>query len=390
MLLLLLLLLLVVHYRRCRATMPRAEALPLLSGAVDASVDVAPQRARQPPPPAAAAAAAAASAATAATAAGPTTIPNFRDVATAHPATLRPGVLYRCACPDFCSAADAALVTGTLRIGQRVDLRNRAERPMRGLHPMFRDADGRKRRCDERLNTAPGLRTHYHALPSGASDNTPLRTACAELSCGGWLQTLSCCCAETCTPRCCRSRRSRERAISQTFDVWKPVFATQRVSAQYHGICAHSQREVAQVLRTICAAAADGTGSSSAILVHCSAGKDRTGVIVAIVLAVCGVPREVTHLAVHCTPLSNCKEICPARSACPAFRRHDVLRFCCCRNDSLQAICADYALSDDIGSMWVGSGVADPEEPALALAIKERFPLLGKTTHLIFCNAILY
>ena len=67
---------------------------------------------------------------------------------------------------------------------------------------------------------------------------------------------------------------------------------------QYKGICRVSARGVGDVLRVLCSA-------EDAALLHCTAGKDRTGVVIAVALAACGVPRD--------------------------------------------AICADYALSDQIG-----------------------------------------
>lgn len=304
--------------------MPRADDQQPLLGAVDASSDV------QPSSRSASGSANGGSAASAgATASTPASIPNWRDVATAHPGLLRSGTFYRCACPDFASEADTATVTGALCIKRRVDLRNPAERPTRGRHPTFRDVDGRPRPCEERLTT-PSLRTYYIVLPSGAGDGSHKKHALETITCGGWCQTLYCIWAEICTPRCCRSRKGRERTISQTFDVWEPILAKTRCVTQYHGICNHSQPAVAEVLRTIAS-----TPEDAAILVHCSAGKDRTGVVVAVALAACGVPRD--------------------------------------------AILTDYALSDNIGEQWVAAGCADPEEPALAAAMAARpmMPMLG-------------
>lgn len=226
-------------------------------------------------------------------------VPNFRDVASAHPSIV-PGVLYRCACPDFCSDADASTIVETLRIDRRVDLRSAAERPNRGKHPMFRDADGNRRRCEERLDRAARLQTHRMTLPSAEADGSNVRNACTLVSCIGWLRTCGCLCKECCIPSCCRSRKGRAGCIRSIFGVWRPVIEARPLREQYKGICRVSARGVGDVLRVLCSGE-DGF----AALLHCTAGKDRTGVVIAVALAACGVPRD--------------------------------------------AICADYALSDQIG-----------------------------------------
>ena len=54
----------------------------------------------------------------------------------------------------------------------------------------------------------------------------------------------------------------------------------------YTDILNHGQSSYSQILRHI-------STSSGPLLLHCTAGKDRTGVICAIILAVCGVEDEI-------------------------------------------------------------------------------------------------
>lgn len=56
------------------------------------------------------------------------------------------------------------------------------------------------------------------------------------------------------------------------------------VAAMYAAILAHSQPRLAAILRAVAVAPAGG------VLVYCHAGKDRTGLVTALVLAVAGVP----------------------------------------------------------------------------------------------------
>ena len=96
---------------------------------------------------------------------------------------------------------------------------------------------------------------------------------------------------------------------------------------QYLSFTENSARALGDALRVIADAPAE-----SATLVHCSAGKDRTGVICALVLLLCDVP--------------------------------------------LAAICADYARSRGVREMFYESGVADPAEPMLR-AMRDDGPELG-------------
>jgi protein tyrosine/serine phosphatase len=65
-----------------------------------------------------------------------------------------------------------------------------------------------------------------------------------------------------------------------------PLPHGERVLAAYRGYVEHSGHEIRAALALI-AEPRDG-----AVLVHCAAGKDRTGVVVALALSLAGVPRE--------------------------------------------------------------------------------------------------
>lgn len=60
---------------------------------------------------------------------------------------------------------------------------------------------------------------------------------------------------------------------------------TQGFSLAYTDILLHAKSSYSQILRHIAC-------SSGPLLLHCTAGKDRTGVICAIILALCGVDDE--------------------------------------------------------------------------------------------------
>jgi protein tyrosine/serine phosphatase len=272
----------------------------------------------------------AATGAAAATTAGIRSIPNLRDVSTVH-GSIVPGVLFRCGCPDFATEADAAALVGQLGVTARIDLRSPRERPSSGQHPMFRDGDGRRRHCGEVLDRQRGMSSHRVPMSSASRGETGggFTQGCGGVGCAGVLRTCGCICTELCVPRCCRSRARRRRTLESTFAVWRPAFLRVRMSDSYTQLCGRGRpaQTLGAVLRMIAA-----TPDGNATLVHCTAGKDRTGVVVALALALCGVPRE--------------------------------------------AIAADYALSDNIYERWVAAGVADPDEPGMHLAAAARIPFM--------------
>mgnify|MGYP005989145711 CR=1 FL=1 len=64
--------------------------------------------------------------------------------------------------------------------------------------------------------------------------------------------------------------------------------STRGFTAAYRAILGSGQEAYSKILRHL----ADESGKPDGMLVHCTAGKDRTGVIVAVVLAICGVKDE--------------------------------------------------------------------------------------------------
>jgi protein-tyrosine phosphatase len=78
-----------------------------------------------------------------------------------------------------------------------------------------------------------------------------------------------------------------EATVQEMREATTPTSRAERVIAYYTAIpgLAPAQAAVAQLLRTV----ADGTGS---VLVHCAAGKDRTGWAIAALLTVAGADRE--------------------------------------------------------------------------------------------------
>jgi protein-tyrosine phosphatase len=78
-----------------------------------------------------------------------------------------------------------------------------------------------------------------------------------------------------------------EAAVHEMQEAATPISRAERVIAYYAAIpvLGPAQAAVAQLLRTV----ADGTGS---VLVHCAAGKDRTGWAIAALLTVAGADRD--------------------------------------------------------------------------------------------------
>jgi protein tyrosine/serine phosphatase len=159
---------------------------------------------------------------------------NARDVAGASSApVLRPGVLFRAACPHELSAPAALDLRDRWGIVRVVDLRSGAER---SLVP-----------CPA-VAAVAGLEGSHRSLTPDEFD------ACGTL------------------PWEVRPRPLREG---------------RRAGAAYHRFLQDRPDSVVGALR-------DVAGAAGGVLVHCSAGKDRTGVVVALALTAVGVDEEET------------------------------------------------------------------------------------------------
>lgn len=193
---------------------------------------------------------------------GLASIPNLRDVASAQPSLLRAGTLFRCACVDFCSAQDAEAL---VRLGMRtrIDLRHEREMAVGGQSWWFRDAKREPRPCSDALRRRPEVQSH-HLFVDGRvrfQDEAAAAAAAAEVSAAAAAVSAS----------------GTAAAAASDAPASLPMVL------QYVSFTEHSARALGDALRALVAAP-----PSSLSMVHCSAGKDRTGVVVAFVLLLCG------------------------------------------------------------------------------------------------------
>jgi hypothetical protein len=210
--------------------------------------------------------------------AGFTALGNFRDVASANPACVRPGRVYRSATPAEADQADVMLLLNTFCVRTIIDFRDRAEAA----------AD-------------PGSRLYTHYYPSDDDEGAeaPVAASADRLLKG---------------PRVVRAPYVSKAKMALTLLGRMPLTRLARVGSNFalgllsKGAKAAAHREVFAELndlgleglyRTIL----DGAGAQIAralrvvadrrnhpVLLHCSHGKDRTGVTVALLLVLVGAP----------------------------------------------------------------------------------------------------
>lgn len=177
---------------------------------------------------------------------------NTRDLGglpTVDGGTTRPGRVLRSDNLQTLSEADVRRLVQEIGLRQVVDLRSIAEVLMEGRGP---------------LRAVPEVtHRHFSLLPERGhhTDVFAVEEAEAPELPGGWLESLL------------------PRQVAEQDEGEPPAVKS------YLGYLDHRPENVVGALRAL--AAADG-----ASVVHCAAGKDRTGVIVAFALAVAGVPHE--------------------------------------------------------------------------------------------------
>lgn len=178
---------------------------------------------------------------------------NTRDLGglpTADGGTTRSGRVLRSDNLQTLSADDVARLVEDVRLREVVDLRTTAEVLLEGRGP---------------LRAVPGVRhRHFTLLPERGhhTDVFAVEEADVPELPAGW--------AESILPR----------QVADTDQGEPPAVRS------YLGYLAHRPDNVLAALRAL-AEPTDG-----ATVVHCAAGKDRTGIVVAFVLAVAGVPDE--------------------------------------------------------------------------------------------------
>jgi protein-tyrosine phosphatase len=177
---------------------------------------------------------------------------NTRDLGglpTVDGGRTRPGRILRSDNLQTLSADDVRRLVEEVGLREVIDLRSVAEVLMEGRGP---------------LREVPEVtHRHFSLLPERGHHTDVFaaeETEVAELP-GGWLESLL------------------PRQVSEEHDAEPPAVRS------YLGYLEHRPENVLGALRAL--AAAEG-----ASVVHCAAGKDRTGVIVAFALAVAGVPDE--------------------------------------------------------------------------------------------------
>ncbi|HEY0166339.1 MAG TPA: tyrosine-protein phosphatase [Jatrophihabitans sp.] len=174
---------------------------------------------------------------------------NARDVGglpTADGSAVRPGVLIRSASLGHLTDADVRHLVGDLGVRRVVDLRTDVE--------VGRDGPGA-------LHALPDVVVHHLSLYPDTVDTVDV----AELPTG---------------------------PLAQTPNPTLP-WQGERFAAEHGPVVAAYLRYLEQRPDSIVAALRAIAEPAGATLVHCAAGKDRTGVVVALALTVAGVPREV-------------------------------------------------------------------------------------------------
>ncbi|MEO7261194.1 MAG: tyrosine-protein phosphatase [Jatrophihabitantaceae bacterium] len=171
---------------------------------------------------------------------------NARDVGglpTADGGAIRPGVLIRSASLGHLTDTDVSHLVGDLGVRRVVDLRTDIE--------VDRDGPGA-------LHAQPDVVVHHLSLYPDAADRT-------ELPAG-----------------------------PQVEEPDSPLpWQGERLATEHNPVVAAYLRYLEQRPDSIVAALRAIAEPAGATLVHCAAGKDRTGVVVALALTVAGVPREV-------------------------------------------------------------------------------------------------
>ncbi|KAL5615490.1 hypothetical protein BROUX41_005535 [Berkeleyomyces rouxiae] len=189
----------------------------------------------------------------------PQSVLNFRDVAVSVNAfleepLLNEGILFRSAQLDAASIDDRVLISQTLGIKRVIDLRSRSEQLPRadGLPVQIPHVEHVK-------VSMPSLRHKFELV---------LQLSFVDILCLLWIAVFS--------------------GINQAKEfVSRKVVAPMGLTRFTLNGLGYSQRELAKTIRAILGPPAQ-TGSP--VLVHCVHGKDRTGLVIALVLLLVGCP----------------------------------------------------------------------------------------------------
>jgi protein-tyrosine phosphatase len=203
----------------------------------------------------------------ASTALTPRTIPNFRDIggtATAAGRTIRSGILHRCASPANVSATDADVVLNQLGVRTVLDLR--------GEHDALKDGGPRR--------LAPATK-YLPLMTEGMLRKALLKRARAQ-GMGRFATILALSVSAKVSP----SRRLKSW-LAELLDLrLARLLNTVSLDDLYWLICSERGEQLREAAE-LCA-----SGESLPVMIHCTHGKDRTGVLTAMLLAAVDVPEE--------------------------------------------------------------------------------------------------
>jgi len=197
----------------------------------------------------------------------PVTIPNFRDVgglSAANGRVVRSGLLHRSGSPANASRAEADAVLQTLSVRTVLDLRG--------------EDDAGKDSGPRHLLPA----TKYLPLLTSDMMRSALIQRARARSIRSFMKLLAFGAAKKLSP----SRRLREYLGGEVDIRLARLLDTVSLADLYGLIIAQRQQELKSAAE-MCA-----SGEALPLLVHCTHGKDRTGVLVALLLYSCGVPEE--------------------------------------------------------------------------------------------------
>lgn len=208
-------------------------------------------------------------------------LPNFRDVGSTiniytKASTLNTGVLYRSARPDESSRADRAYLTQTLGIKTIMDLRSKTEHiaaakkhASSAASPVYGSATVSQ--CNSSASSAlqiPGIRYAEISLTGGAFERALLwQLKYTSLVRFLWLIA-------------CGYRKDAVRVLGQEVLLSRGLIGLAIDTLQY------STSEIREIFNIL------AEEESYPLLMHCTQGKDRTGIVVLLLLMLCGVEDE--------------------------------------------------------------------------------------------------
>lgn len=199
----------------------------------------------------------------------PTTISNFRDVAdlinSSSPPTLKPSLFYRSALPSTASQAAQTNLTTTYHIKTIIDLRSDTE--IREQQPPKSQPQPPPSRQDDHNSPPPPTTSHISLNGSSYSRALLKRLTYTQTAKLGILYALS----------------YRTQAISI---LGTNVMSQRGLSGLAIDTLTHSTAEIAALFNLLAKPA------TYPVLVHCTQGKDRTGLVVLLVSLLCGACQE--------------------------------------------------------------------------------------------------